>query len=795
MVKYGRRILLTIIALITLLGPLVVSAQAAMVPTRVEIFQNEFVADPNGNTYVSFGDKDSSGFNDHYLVQDEDVNYNRYTYERVSWTPISGSYAGPAHRLVDGIGYPGSDDWGWLDTSHSLNSFFVFENTTDDYSLRLDSQRGVFPVTIGQEDMVFMESGMPYFGTFNVTDEEFFHLTVGSYQDDIEMYFGVIDPHGRFLADWYLDDGSIEVCPFKTTGNGTYTLYFEFYNGDYNGALVNFQLESVTPINLAFGEMAEGVLEGSEIFLGEDSSVVFREKAPHAITYKVSSNSTTPGIVRSFFNLPEITALSTDMYEPWICITSDAYYDSVTDRSWMAELGPYTDAFYYMSFANESYYLTVLGMDETSYVLTNNMADAPNLPLNQKFYIENKAAQDRQFLYRLNLGQDSVLKVNSTEVSSGFGWSLWTIDGNKAVWDTSISDTSAFSSAPTYYIPAGSYLVLADAQSNSAEGWYDFNLGPILDGAGAVSVDVGSIIGMRVPTDPMTFYRFNITLTTQANVTTNSDIDILNHLGGQIFGANTDHIGNRQDGVYWHAYGTNRTSWELGTSSKSYSMFTDDFAIITVAPFEAQNNTAGYVSDWYNTYTCDFDVSFYEDGDTYINGTSQVIVASSPVWNNVTLSDPGDNNERYVMEVSCPADTWFNFSIYVEDVDSFTAYVYQDVAGLPQRLSWLDLGSTFAGSTDSEASFQFGSISSNMLLVFEVDRTLADEGSLDVLITPFVTNDYVYAPSVEYYGEGGVPVPAGTPLDMGGLAIVGVGLVAVVVVVVVVVYARKTGRI
>jgi len=797
---FGRKLVLTIIALITLLGPLVVSAQAAMVPTKAEIFQHDLVADPNGNTYLSFGPMDGFyGWNAHFLDQDEDLNYESYTYDRASWNDDSGSYLGPAHRMVNNLGYPSEPIyWGWLDTGHFLNSFTILENTTDEYEVRLDAKRYVFPITIGQEDSLFMESGYPYYGTFNVTDEEFFHLTVGSYQDNVGIYFAVMDPNGRFLGEWGLGDGDIEVCPFRTTGSGTYTIIFDHENIDYNGALINFLLESAEPMELALGDVAEGVLEGSEIFLGEDSSVVHREKAPHAVTYKVSTNSTQAGIVRSFFNLPEIMPLSTDMYEPRVFITSDSYRDFAIETAYMDMIfvedfmsTAYTDAFHYKSFANETYYLTILGMDETSYVLTNNMADAPDLPLNEKFYIENHAANDKQFLYTLNLGQDSVLKVNSTEVSSGFSWSLWTVDGAKRVWDTSIGDSSAFSSATTYYIPAGSYLVLADAQSSSCEGWYDFNLGPVLDGAGAVSVDVGSIIGMRVDTDPMTFYRLNTTLTTQANVTIASDIDIFGHLGRHIRDT-TATLGTRQDGVYWHAYGTNMTSWELGTDSQGYSMFSDNSAIVTIAPYQAQNNTIGHVSDWYNTYTCDFDMSFYEDGDTYINGTSQVTVASSPVWNNITLGDPSYGDERYVVEITCPADTWFNFSCYAEDVDSFAAYIYQYVDGLPQRVSWTYIDATMTGATDDESSFEFGSISTTMLLVFEVARLQVEEGRLDVLITPFVTNDYVYAPQVEYFGGGGssVSAPASLVIDP-LLAVGGIAIIAVVVVV----FARKTGRI
>ncbi|MFW9955196.1 MAG: hypothetical protein ACFFD3_11635 [Candidatus Thorarchaeota archaeon] len=783
MVIYGRRLLLALLALLTLLGPLIIPAQAALAPMRVEIYQQDIAADPNGHSYLYFSPEEWFKWGDMYLEYDEDLTYDRYAYSGTSWDTDSGSLPGPANRR-DQIMYVNTASYGWLDPGHTLGTFFDFANTTNDYSFSINQKRVLFPLAIGQESTVIFESGQTYYSTFNVTSEEFFHLTVSSSQDDIEAYFLIIDPSGRILSEWGIDDGDIEVIPFKPTGDGTYLLLTQLMSYDSDAALMKFKLESVQPEYIDIGGMVEGTLEGSEIVLGADNSVTHVEKAPTAKTYRVQTNSTMPGVVRSFFNLPEITPLSTDMYEPWIFVTSEAYYREAIGIAYMDGIGYYSDAFYYKTFTNESYYLTVLGMDGVQYSLVNDMALYEPLPRNQEFYLENVYSDEKQYLYSLNLGQDSVLKLNSSEPTGGFSWYLWTVDNNQEWWNTGISDSSTMSGATTYYIPKGNYLLLASSTSPS-RCWYEFNLGPVLDGAGSLEVDLHRISGVKVDTDPATFYRFNVSLTTLDNVTVRTDVDILNHVGGSIRNSLVT-MGNRQDGIGWSAYGSNLTSWELGTSAAGYSMFDDQFAIIALCPYEVENNTIGIVGDFYFEYEVNYDISLEEDAARILNGTSAVTVATAPVWNNITLGDPGEGNERYTMEVTCPAGVWMNFSVYTEDVDGYTAYVYQYIDGFPQYLRWTNLDDTLVGSTSSESGFQFGSITTTMLVVFEVDRTLADEGELAILITPFDMNSIQNPPEMMFFGGAGTAAAA----DLSGLVLAG-GVVAVAAVVIVVVFVAK----
>ena len=101
----------------------------------------------------------------------------------------------------------------------------------------------------------------------------------------------------------------------------------------------------------------------------------------------------------------------------------------------------------------------------------------------------------------------------------------------------------------------------------------------------------------------------------------------------------------------------------------------------------------------------------------------------------------------------------------------------------------MDLMDTAFG-TIGRGGVEFGSIADEMLIVFQIGRTLSDEGRLDLLVTTYTTNTYVYAPTLSYIGPGG---PGGPGIDPGSLMIVG-GIGAAIVVVVVVVYVvRKKG--
>jgi len=157
------------------------------------------------------------------------------------------------------------------------------------------------------------------------------------------------------------------------------------------------------------------------------------------------------------------------------------------------------------------------------------------------------------------------------------------------------------------------------------------------------------------------------------------------------------------------------------------------------------------------------------------------------LWHNFTLGEPGESIETYLLTFDCEAGQWMDVSVSVEDVDTWSCAIYQEIDGKVQLLTWGYLDDTFSGSYTDEGAFQFGSISDNVTMYFWVDRTLGGEGRLDIAIEPHVTNSFERMSPVTFQGTGPAAAPA---TDLGPVA-VGVGITAVAIVVVVVVILKK----
>jgi hypothetical protein len=126
-------------------------------------------------------------------------------------------------------------------------------------------------------------------------------------------------------------------------------------------------------------------------------------------------------------------------------------------------------------------------------------------------------------------------------------------------------------------------------------------------------------------------------------------------------------------------------------------------------------------------------------------------------------------------------------SVYVEDVTDWACEVFQKMDYTYHWLLWEHLDDTFTGSYTDEGTFQFGSISDTVNLMFWIDRTQAGEGRLDIAIETHVTNTFDFMDSLQYKSTT-PPVPSGP--DM-GLVAAGVGVTAIAIVVVVVVILKK----
>ncbi|MHA2188249.1 MAG: hypothetical protein ACW99V_08425, partial [Candidatus Thorarchaeota archaeon] len=388
-------------------------------------------------------------------------------------------------------------------------------------------------------------------------------------------------------------------------------------------------------------------------------------------------------------------------------------------------------------------------------------------------------------LFRLPLGQDSVIKVNSTE-NGGFDWYLWRVFDDNVYRRIQVSDSSTFHNAQPLYVPAGNYLL--EARSGGADYWgiYEFNTGPIVDGTGGIAVDNGGLIGVRIPVDAMNIYGVNISLMTHDNVTVTSDYDIMNTYGAIVRGWSGS-LANIQSGTGWIGNPLNWTAEQFGVPTY-YTMFCDGDAIIIVSPYTVRNNTAG-LTNFYQEYTVDYDIVFEENSVDLFNGTGTLDVTTGGGWNNFTLGDPWDPIEIYQLTVTTTRGTWLNVSYYTTDVDSFNdVYIYMEDEGCTTKLDLTDLAVTISGTVDA-ANFQFGAISDEITIIFHLNREQVAEGSLDVFVEQLTTNTYQYPPAIMYVGPGAGAVAA----DYSGLVLAaGVGGLAVAVVVVIFV-ARKRG--
>ncbi|MHA1577031.1 MAG: hypothetical protein ACTSU3_06690, partial [Candidatus Thorarchaeota archaeon] len=664
-----------------------------------------------------------------------------------------------------------------------LPTFFDFANTTSDpLSLGFENKRNVFLVDDGAFTPLMLDPGLPSYGVFNITDEEFIHLTIASHQDSTNLMGYVFDSQNRLLTMYGLSGGDIDVFPFRPSGPGMYFIMFSVMASNDNLCTFDIKLESVIPEVIPFGGSVEGVLPGSE-YLSENTggSLVFQETAPSAFTYKFTANSTYPGRIRQSINMPEIDTDVYDWYWPWMQVDSDVFSDEGIPVRFGTTLSYDSAPFYYQSFQNDSYYYTVIGMENVEYSIYHDLPVVNDLPVNQEFYIENKDSDEQTIAYTLHLSQDSVLKLNSTTGSYGYDWYLHTVTDNMRVLYQSIDDYSSFGSATVYYLPAGEYLVTAYGDDIDSAGFYEFNLGPIVEGAGSVAVEDGQLIGVRFPTTALDWYNISVTFNTHDNVTAGTNLEFFNAFGGSVFDLDVDY-GNQQTGVNWEEFPTNHTSW-------IYTEFSDGFGIAVISPYMVENNTAGLPGNEYHEYSLDYTIDIEDGAPWFFNDTATIAVTDTQVSHNFTLGDPSDTYEEYLVTLNAPEGTWLNVSIYVEDVVGWECAIFQTVGQWTQSTGWTDLADTFSGLYDNESAFQFGSFGDRITMLFSLERTGIDVGRFDIMIDPLLTNSYEVMPPLTYPGEiaGGGFGPAP---DM-GLVLGGVGVAAVVVVIVVVVLKKK----
>jgi len=609
---------LSIIAItLMLMGLAVLPISAAFVPVTNEMTEQSFDADDDGHTYV-YVDGNLDWLSDNYLVHDGDVDIASYSYESSYWSRSTPSYDGPATRDHSFVPWNYFTK-GWLDDETLLPRFIDFANTTNDpLTVGAESKRAVFPLSITEPNSVIIDPQYSMYGTFNLTDEEFVHMTIASRQDTTGLEGYIANDEGVIFAEFGLFGGDVQVVPFRPDGPGMYFIYFILYSETNNLCVLDISFESISPIYLPLDSLTQGVLPGSEYAVqNENGDLIHTETAPTAITYKFHSNSSSPERIRYSMNLPELVDDVYAPFEPYIVVTSDSYESKYYVSKYMDYLYIDSGPFFFQSFQDEYYYMTVIGMENVEFNLYHDDAMAPSLPINQEFYIENYGSEQGHDVFSLLLSQDSVLRVNSTSAIN-YDWFLWTVDDNMMYRYTSIDYASSLTDAQFYYIPAGDYIVMAIGDSSivTAQGHFEFNLGPVLDGLGSVSVDNGGLVGVRFDTNALDWLNVSWALNTHGNITVDTDFYIFNTFGGWIGNSDTD-LGNRQSGLGWVEYPSNY-------SSSVFNSFTDGFAVVAISPYNVENNTAGLPGNERNDYTLDYTIAVEDGTPWFFNDTATI---------------------------------------------------------------------------------------------------------------------------------------------------------------------------
>ncbi len=755
----------------------VLPVQAVNVKSERENFTWTLNTEPEGHTYMYVDDISWFLSYPHNLIYPEDIRIVTYKFGQNGWSRSTNNMVGPGIYTTN-VGPQDTLGWGWLYDVYTGQKFMDIQNLTNIASpIVLNMSRSVFPVSIGTTQQIVLENMVPFIGTFNLTNEEFCHVTFGSAQDDCEMTAVVVGPGNLHLGGIELADGASDVLPIKPVGPGMYTVIIWAASSTHGALVANLLVQPVTPDVIEFGELVEGVLTGSKLALDPSSNaVIYKEIPPSIHTYRLAADPNHPCAVLYSLNEPELIPLYT-LYSPRVVLKSNTIQSGLFSQQFADSSSNLIDAFSYQSFEGESYYISLIGMENTGYVVYNTGPITNELPLNTDFLLSNNLDTYVYHYYSLDLSEDSIMLVNKTVLTgSDTQWNIYRVFEGHVFRSTSIQAGTSLSSATPYYLPAGKYVVVvAVPPTNSL---FRFTVGPVLNETGSVSIQKGKVVGMKAPVSATNPYMFNFTLTTRDNITVTTRYHLVDQ-SGLVISSGTITLGNRQNGGVWQAYGQN-TTYVTRTPS-----FNTGNCVIVLCPTSVVNNTVLPGTE-YPSYTVDYLVSS-QLYSRYLTQEAPLTVDDLPVGHNFTLPLPGTSTERYALRISCNSSTWFTVRVRTSYVNSWTAIMYQSVNGRLQYQPWSSLDDTFSGDA-ANGQFEFGSIGNEMLLLFIADRNLDSEGTFNVTLVPHITNVLSSPPPVMYRGAAG-DVMAWLAQNW---PFVAAGVGAVVVVVAVVIYKKRT---
>jgi hypothetical protein len=200
-----------------------------------------------------------------------------------------------------------------------------------------------------------------------------------------------------------------------------------------------------------------------------------------------------------------------------------------------------------------------------------------------------------------------------------------------------------------------------------------------------------------------------------------------------------------------------------------------------VCAYLVNNNTEIPATNGYEDYPVDLTIQWTNRLNDYFVNVESLDVSTGAAWVNLTLPLPGSSNEFHGLVLNTTPGTWYNVSVITADIGGRLVTLYSSYDGRTHTTGWGDLNDAYVGLSQNY-SIQFGAMSDNLFMEFQLTRDQTVDGFLYVRITPMETNQLVIEEitplAPDLFGVlGGVVIPA----------VLGVG----VIVIVYIVYVKK----
>lgn len=757
------------VSMIFLFGALAAPVSALQTNIKIETYNQGYASGANNHTYMFVEPDPLALVSRSNMHLNEDLDYTTYIFDNTGWNSPDSSLSGGSNPYFNWMSFNG---WatGPFDNPTYLPEFFDFEASDgSEHVVNTTLETRTFGLAFGQHTAVLVDTGYAYFGTLDISGQEFVHLTIDSRQDDVSWSIYVYDPEGRQLTSYFGSEGDIWTLTFKPSVSGTYYVALQALPTSGTFAMFDLMPVAVSPQLIAPGNFVTGELPTGEIVLREDTgSWVHQELAPTVHTYKVDSLNDVASLAYAF-NYPNGLLPITQMHS--IGFTSSEFlygYDGgirYDDGTSFPSNGEYF-------FRGGPYYVTVIGGDGTTYTLYHQSNSFGVLPLNGEFQVENYLGATVTRAYTLDIEEPMLLRANTTATGGDVSARLIGAfeDGYRV--DRALTLGANMLGSGEYYLPAGEYFVEMSLV-NGVNEWVEFNMGPIVSNTTMQFVDVG---GFFVDTEVLQMYNMTIFLNNQDNITVGLDVTIYDASGRSMYNAGML-LANRWDGAQIQPH---PTYWANATFIYAGHDWYDSHAFVGICAYLVNNNTEIPATNGYTDYPVDLTIQLQNRLNDYYVNVQNLDVSTGSAFHNFTLPLPGGSTEFHGLMLNTTPGTWYNVSVMTSEVSVFSSRLYSSYDGRTHTTQWTDLNDEYVGVL-AEFSYQFGAISDNLLLELQLTRNPA-VGFLYVQITPMVTHQLVVE-EVTPLGPDILGILGGVVLPVG----IGVG----VIVVVYIVYVKK----